>query len=175
MSTASAKLHANLDLLDEVLDYYKALTYEGFAVGDTRRISPAERAGEVHRSRAKMRTRQSLDQFARCYDWLDRQPRTENINRRAGTSYSLKEEVEAESSYVSDGMFIAAAIGCGYLVEQAGDSRSAWLSIGQLRSSNPNLDLLIPHPAAARLRKERAGTLRVSPRDPRPRSVRPRR
>ena len=70
-----------------------------------------------------MLTPEAVDQFRRAGDWLKRQPRTKNINKRAGTSYGLKEEVEAESGYVSNGMFIAAAIACDYLVEPADPPR----------------------------------------------------
>jgi hypothetical protein len=146
------------ELLEDVLSSHLDLTFGGFVVGDCRRISRAERDAETCRGREEMLTPQALDQFQRCYGWLARQPRTENINKRAGTSYSLKEEVEAESGYVSNGMFIAAALACGYLVEQADDSRNAWLNIKQIRASNPNLALSLPHPDAAKLLKQRGET-----------------
>jgi hypothetical protein len=162
-------------LEEEVLSTHLDLTFGGFVVGDCRGISREQRDAEICRGRREMLTPQALDQFQRCYDWLARQPQTVNINKRAGTSYSLKEEVEAESGYVSNGMFIAAALACCFLVEQADDSRNAWLNIGRIRASNPNLPLSLPHPGAARLLKQRGETTSLpgSGRQVRPRGSRP--
>ncbi len=131
------------DTVTGILQLYPDLTYRGFAIGDCRKISLEERAAEIHCYRDEMLTPQALDQFERCRRWLEVQPRTRKVHRKSGNSYCLKEEVEQESGYVSSGMFTAAAIACGYQVAQVGyNSRHAWLNIGQLRSTNPNLHLL---------------------------------
>ncbi len=135
-----------------ILKLYPELTYGGFVIGGGPKRSRKERAAEKRRARRKMLTLFPLDQFRRAISWLDEQPRTRKINRRAGSSYGLKEEVELDGQYVSSGMFIAAAIACGYQVERAGfNSRDAWLNIGQLRQTNPNLEALRTHPEAVRL------------------------
>ena len=135
-----------------ILKLYPNLTFGGFVVGGGPKRSPEERAAETRRARREMLTPSALDQFRRALNWLDEQPRTRKINSRAGNSYCLKEEVELDGRYVSSGMFIAAAIACGYQVERAGcNSRHAWLNIGQLRPSNPNLHLCVTHPEAVRL------------------------
>lgn len=137
----------NINFLKEtmirILKFHPDLTYGGFVIGDYRKIGREERDAETARERDKMLTPDSLDQFKRCYDWLARQPRTRKVHPKSGNSYCLKEEVEQDGQHVSSGMFIAAAIACGYTIAQAGyNSRHAWLNIGQLRETNPNLHLL---------------------------------
>jgi len=53
--------------------------------------------------------------------------------RRAATSYTLKHEAQEEIGYVTNGMFIAAAIACGFEVMQAKDGPNAWLNISNVR------------------------------------------
>jgi hypothetical protein len=150
MNTEEAKVS-----VEDILYHYPDLTYSGFVVGGGPKRSLDERAAETLRDRQRMLTPYAIDQFLRSYDWLVRQPKTAKINRRAGTSYGLKEEVERESGYVSNGMFIAGAYASDYVVEQAGyNSQNACLNIGQLRASNPNLHVLMTHPEAARLIKQ---------------------
>jgi hypothetical protein len=127
-----------------ILNIYPDLTYGGIVIGDYRKIGLEERAAEIRRAREAMLTSAALDQFERCRLWLENQPRTRKVHPKSGNSYSLKEEVERQSGgYVSNGMFIAAAIACGYKVARAGyNSPHAWLNIGQLRPTNPNLCIL---------------------------------
>jgi hypothetical protein len=141
-------------LLDGVLLAHPNLSFAGFVKSRRLGKTTEEHADEVKRDREATRTPWAVDQFGRSVEWLKRQPRTKNINRHAGCSYSLKEEVESESGYVSNGMFIAAALYCGYSVEQIDGSWNGWLNISQLRASNPNLHFLVPHPEAVRLLKE---------------------
>jgi hypothetical protein len=102
-----------------------------------------------------MVTADAIAQFRRAHAWLGRQPRTKNVNRSAGISYGLKHEIEAEGAYVSNGIFIAAAIACGFRVDQSGfNSLNAWLNISQLRLTNPNLQVMVPHPMAVKLLRE---------------------
>jgi hypothetical protein len=62
-------------------------------------------------------------------EWLNRQTRTKNLNRRAGTRYALKHEAEKEVGCVQNGMFIAAAIACGFKVSRRGDGPNAHMNI----------------------------------------------
>ena len=131
-------------VLRRVLKRYPDLTYRGLSGVDRRlKIFSEERAASIRREHEAMLTPAALDQFERCCRWLEKQPRTTKVHPQSGNSYSLKEEVEQESGYVTSGMFIAAAIACGYQVAQAGSGcRHAYLNIGQLRPTNPNLHLL---------------------------------
>ncbi|HUK09487.1 MAG TPA: hypothetical protein VLX09_16560 [Stellaceae bacterium] len=59
----------------------------------------------------------SKDQFRAAYGWLRRQPRTKNVSPDAVTSYGIKHVAEPEIGYVTNGVFIAAAIACGFKVQ----------------------------------------------------------
>jgi len=142
----------SLELLDGVLLSYPNLGFGGFARSRRLGQTAVEHANQVKCDREEMRTPWAVDQFERSLDWLNRQPRTKRPNRRAGSSYSLKDEVEG--GHVSNGMFLAAAFSRGYLIERIDGPYSGWLNISQLRASNPNLHLLVPHPEAVRLLKE---------------------
>lgn len=132
--------------IKRVMAQHPELTYSGFGLSSGPRRTPEDRKAQFEKERQDMLTPQAVDEFRRATTWLERQPRTKNLNRQAGTSYGLKQEVEAESGgHVSNGMFIAAAAACGYLVKQASHgSLNAWLNIGQMRPSNPNLHLVTP-------------------------------
>jgi hypothetical protein len=80
--------------------------------------APREARGNAH-----------ADEFERSCEWLKRQPRTKNLNRRAGTSYGLKHEAEKEVGYMHNGMFIAAAIACGFKVERDDNGPNAFMNI----------------------------------------------
>jgi hypothetical protein len=129
-----------VEIIKQVLAKHPDLTYDGFTQGDRRKIALAERQAEIEASRQEMLTDYAVDEFHRAVRWLERQPKTKNINRRAGTSYGLKERPEAESTgYVSGGMFIAAAVACGFTVERAGDnSADAWLNIRRAWITEPS-------------------------------------
>jgi hypothetical protein len=141
-------------LLDKVLHSHPNLSFAGFVKSRRLGQTKEEHADDVKRDCERMRTPWAVDQFERSVVWLKRQPRTTGPNRRAGSSYSLKEEVESESGYVSNGMFLAAAFSRGYLIQRIDGTNSGWLNISLLRASNPNLHLLVPHPEAVRLLKE---------------------
>ena len=53
-------------------------------------------------------------QIAVCARWIDRRPRTKNVNRNGYGSYFYKHVVERESDeYIPNGAFIAAALALG--------------------------------------------------------------
>ena len=149
------------DTIRGIIGLCPDLTYSGFAVGGGPKRSLRQRAAEIRGERQRMLTSAACDEFRRACHWLDEQPRTQHINRKSGNSYILKEEVELGGGHVSSGMFIAAAIACGYDVEQAGfNSRHAWLNIGQIRLTNPNLHLTSS-------RRDPTAVIAYSPRPPR--------
>ncbi len=118
---------------------YPELTYVGLGLGASR--CEDRRAG-IRAERDRMLTPAALDEFERARRWLERQPRTENVNRRAGNSYGLKAEAEGEGGYISNGMFIAAAIACGFEVEPvAPESVNVWLNMSVMRPTDPTREL----------------------------------
>jgi hypothetical protein len=115
------------------------LTQSGFFQGwrwprDVREATLRER-------REAMLTPYAIDEFERSCEWLKRQPRTKNLNRRAGTSYGLKHEAEKEVGYMHNGMFIAAAIACGFKVERDDNGPNAFMNIS-VRSVRDNCPML---------------------------------
>lgn len=88
------------------------------------------RDAKFRERREAMLSPSSIDQFERSCEWLRRQPRTKNPNRRVGTSYGIKHEAEKEVGYMLNGMFIAAAIACGFKVQRMEDNGpNAYLNI----------------------------------------------
>ena len=71
----------------------------------------------------------AIEEFNRACNWLNRQSQTKNINPRAGTSYGLKHAAEHEVGYIANGMFVAAAITCGFRIKRNADSPNAYLNI----------------------------------------------
>lgn len=115
--------------IKRALTRFPELTDFGFGVFDERRLPPTERAEQFRANRALMFETRSLDGFQRACDWLTRQRRTKQINPGAGSSYGLKHAAEYEVGYVTNGMFIAAAVACGFRVKRIADSPNAHLNI----------------------------------------------
>jgi hypothetical protein len=72
-----------------------------------------------------------LEQFCNAHRWLCRFPKTKNFNAR-GTSYRLKHMAEPTIGYVTDGMFICAAIAKNFRVQRGLGSPNVWLAISTL-------------------------------------------
>jgi hypothetical protein len=132
-----------IEAIRRAMARYPELTYVGFGLGALRYD---DRLAGIRAERDRMLTPAAIDEFQRAQRWLEQQPRTKNVNRRAGTSYGLKPEAEgAEGGYISNGMFIAAAIACGFKIEPvAPESASAWLNMSVVRPTNPTLELTVP-------------------------------
>jgi hypothetical protein len=73
-----------------------------------------------------MRAPRSLAQFMAARGWLRRFSKIRALNRR-GTSYGLKHCAEDDIGYVTNGVFIAAAITEGFNVRRVGPN--AWFNI----------------------------------------------
>jgi hypothetical protein len=95
----------------------------------------------------------SLAAFLKTREWLRQWPKVKAVNR-SGTSYGLKHIAEAEIGYITNGVFIAAAIAEGFCVERC-NSRcpNAWLNI-TARVWSDGFFLVNPHRACTR--RERA-------------------
>lgn len=111
--------------LEQVLDKEPDLGFSGFK----------EPFFTPEGDREDMLTERAHHQFERAVQWLIRQPRTKNVNPRAGTSYRLKHIAEADmNGYISNGMFIAAAIALGFEYERNEKTeiggKNVWINIG---------------------------------------------
>jgi hypothetical protein len=80
------------------------------------------------RDREAMLGERAIEQFECACQWLDRQPRTKNPNRKIGSSYTLKHmaEKEVELGYR---VFIAAAIARGFKTKRLDDGPNVWINI----------------------------------------------
>lgn len=76
--------------------------------------SLAERKKNFDRDRAELLEAEYLLQFERCVCWLNHEiARTVKINQNY-SSYGLKHIVERDIGYLTNGVFIAAAVHCGF-------------------------------------------------------------
>lgn len=106
-------------LLEHALAIEPRLTHFGIGLFDERRRrqAGAQLDDEFTKQRAQLATR--LDEIAASADWIKRQRPIASFNR-SHNSYGYKHRVErwfrerGEPTYVSNGSFIAAALGLGY-------------------------------------------------------------
>jgi hypothetical protein len=114
------------ELLARALELAPRLTHFGIGVhAEPRRRREAARSGrsteaidrELHDQRAELG--KHLEEIAACADWIKRQRRIASFNLKH-TSYGYKDAVErwfqgrGTYQYVSNGSFIAAALGLGF-------------------------------------------------------------
>lgn len=114
------------------------LSYHGF--GANRRVgrTPSEKLEEIQMGRDHMLHDESVGEFIRAIAFLNGKPKRKTINKSC-SSYSLKHKAEMSfgdfkgGSYVSNGMFIAAALHLGFShVRSRGDGQNAHFNIGRV-------------------------------------------
>ena len=121
------------EAVERVMAEVPELTASGFWYPfNYRRLTREERNAKYRERREAMLSPSCIDEFERACGWLSRQKRTKNVNQRSGTSYGLKHVAEKEAGYAENGMFIAAAITCGFKWKRAWDTPNAWLNISRL-------------------------------------------
>lgn len=120
------------DAILAVMVKYPDLNAFGFGVFDHSKPL-AEIKDEIDRERQEMLTVTSVKQFAHCVEFLKTLPRRATINK-SRSSYGLKHSVEeylrgkgADDTYVTNGMFIAAAAHLGFKI--AVDGPNAYFNI----------------------------------------------
>lgn len=107
------------ETIRRIIDEHTQLSNFGFGVFAPYKKSPEQAATELAQSREEMFEQRSIDQFESCCNWLRSFPKTKSINRRV-TSYGLKHLAERDIDYVTNGIFIAAAIAEGFRFERVG-------------------------------------------------------
>jgi len=100
----------------------------GFGVFEPRSKTPDERAADLLRNREQIREPRSLAQFMAARQWLSRFAKIKAVNK-CGSSYGLKHIAERKIGYVTNGVFIAAAIAEGFATQRANYGPNAWLNI----------------------------------------------
>lgn len=98
--------------LQRIIDQVPMLNDHGISVYNAKRCTPEERAKELEAGRAHLM--RSLPKCNKVCAWLEGIKPTKRPNGRIGTSYSLKHIAEREIGYITNGVFIAAAVFCGY-------------------------------------------------------------
>lgn len=118
--------------IEAVMRAHPELTHFGFGVFDPDRKTSAQVREEMLTNRARMLESRSIEEFRCAVDFLAQVPRRKTLNRGT-TSYGLKHEAEhfhrerGAAEYISNGMFIAAAIHLGFMVQRIGPN--AWLNV----------------------------------------------
>src|SRR3954447_23853076 len=107
--------------VEQIMRDYPDLSDFGFEVFDARGKTPKQRASELAKNRTKMLKPRSLEQFQLARRWL-RQFTKVGKSSKLGTSDNLKHLAERDIGYVTNGMFIAAAIAEGFKIEREWDS-----------------------------------------------------
>jgi len=97
------------------------LTDFGIDVHRSHYRSPREYREAFTLDRALLFHPMSLADFIRARTWLAQWPKTRSINQM-GTSYGLKHIAAHTIGYVTNGVFIAAAISAGFRCQAAGPS-----------------------------------------------------
>ncbi len=121
------EMAAAADDMAAVLERQPQLGISGFGVF-TRAKTRSDRAAELGRSRNSIRQPGALAQFMAARRWLSRFGKIKAINKR-GSSYGLNHVAEHETGYITNGVFIAAAIAEGFTVERAEGGPNAWFNI----------------------------------------------
>jgi hypothetical protein len=114
--------------MDRVLEDEPLLGDFGFDVSP-RSKRPEERIADLCHNRDLIREPRSLAQFMAARGWLSKFSKIQALNKR-GTSYGLKHGAEDDIGYVTNGVFIAAAIAEGFTVRRTeSSSPNAWFNI----------------------------------------------
>ena len=99
----------------------------GFGVSSDRK-TPEERIATFERDRASICEPTSLAQFMAARGWLSRFDKIKALNK-LGSSYGLKHVAERDIGYITNGVFIAAAIAEGFTVRRMDGSPNALFNI----------------------------------------------
>jgi hypothetical protein len=113
--------------MNRILSQHLQLTDHGFGTF----IYPAAKevlAANFKRDRETIRDARSIAAFIATRYWLADFPKIKTLNQK-GTSYGLKHIAEEEIGYITNGVFIAAAIAEGFRVVRIDDSPNALLNI----------------------------------------------
>jgi hypothetical protein len=128
--------------MDSVLDQQPDLGDFGFGVHDLRRKSNTQYVEELQQERNDIRKPFALASFVKTREWLSRHGKLKKVNK-SGSSYGLKHVVENDIGYITNGVFIAAAIAEGFRVVRIEDSPNAWLNISSTAWKSPGRSPLL--------------------------------
>jgi hypothetical protein len=114
--------------MEGILEQEPELGDFGFGVFYPQAKTLEERESGLRKEREYIREPRSLEQFMAARAWLTQFSRRKTINRCA-TSYGLKHVASRDIGYVTNGVFIAAAIAEGFIVQRLEDGPNACFNI----------------------------------------------
>jgi len=114
--------------MERVLEQESQLGDFGFGVFDPRSRTLEQREAGLRKQREVICEPRSLIEFMAARSWLSQFDRIKAVNR-CGSSYGLKHVAGRDIGYVTNGVFIAAAIAEGFIVRRIDDSPNAWFNI----------------------------------------------
>src|SRR5690349_135793 len=97
--------------IQKVIDKLPQLTDAGVAVNIGNKMSQDEYEKKFHEDRESLLN--STEVFEKTCKWLEHIQKIKTINQNHSSS-DLKHIAERETGYISNGVFIAAAIHCGF-------------------------------------------------------------
>ncbi len=137
-------------LIERAIARFPRLTSYGLCVYDEPRLTREQVEEQFRQGRAKMFTQDALDAFARACAWLSRQERTQRINPSAGDSYLLKRCMDRDGfGYVTNGLLVAAAVACGFIVAHRKDTPNAYINVSKRVRSSRRHGSRRPYPSGA--------------------------
>ena len=111
-----------LDQVPELNDFGIGLFKNGHG------LTPEQRKAKLEEDRQKLL--ESIDEFDKTCEWLSTKERRKSINT-SHTSYGLKHMVEKDIDYITNGVFIAAAIHCGFKIKYIHDHPNVCINISE--------------------------------------------
>ncbi len=114
-----------IEIIPELTDFGIEQHFKGY---------PERAEVKVERERKQKLLLENVSEFEETCKWLDQVEKTKQINRKVGTSYSLKHVAEKDvcNGYVSNGCFIAAAVCCGFDFTISGPNAYFNMSLGSI-------------------------------------------
>lgn len=99
--------------LDELMRCHPRLNDFGIGLLHSPGLCPAQKDDQELFSKNREKLRVSLEAVNKVANWLDSVAKTKTVNA-ARTSYGIKSLMRLDVGYVTNGVFIAAAILCGF-------------------------------------------------------------
>ena len=139
------------DDIQRVIDAVPGLTANGIGISPryhSRGIKPTPEQRVLILDRWRQELLDAEDECTKSCWWLERIEPTQTIRRR-WNSYGIKHIAERDIGYVSDGMFIAAAIHSGFAYERMPSSCSVYFNMSE-RSLNAAMNAVNDRARAGR-------------------------
>ncbi len=117
------------DCIQKAIDQVPELTDFGIGIFEHGRgLTPTQRTSKFQEYQQKLLD--SAEEFEKTCEWLSTKERRKTINK-SHTSYGLKHMAERDIGYITNGVFIAAAIHCGFKIQFFHGSANVCINISE--------------------------------------------